>query len=249
MDTVNNIWKFIRGNRYAQVLVAISMIIGAVFYFRLFFSTGLYMDSTFLKKEVDGMETYYVGKSVDGHFFIKVKGEKDKDSAVEVVYRLPNDIVREYTVVFKEAANWDAGIDTIKDHAGKVHKIGYYDRESPFLMDEDGEIIFNDGDFLGVYINGESIYNRYYSINLKSVADVAYGHSDTFRGKPEFFVPAILFIGVALVDMRFPLFFFYMQNILDVRKPEPSDFYLFMQRLSWVVLPVLGVILLIIAVV
>lgn len=207
------------------------------------------MDSAFLKKEVEGKETYYIGKSVDGHFLINVKGEKDKDSSAEVVYRLPNNIVREFTISFKEPENWVAGIDTIKDHDGYVHKVGYYDKEIPFLFDKDGEIIFNETDIFNIYVNGESKYNETYSINLKSVADIAYGYRDTFRGKPEFFVPAVLLLGITLFDMKFPLFLFYTRTILNVRDPEPSDFYLLIQRITWVVAPIIVGILLIIAVV
>ena len=236
-------------NRYAQVLLAIFFIIGAALYFRLFFTTGIYMDNTFLKKEVEGGETYYIGKSVDGHFLVTVIGEKDKDSSAEVIYRLPNNIVREFTIVFKEPTNWDAGMDTLKDNDGKVHKIGFYDKESPFLVDDGGEPIFDEKGMVSMYFNGESIYNRHYTINLKWVADLAYGNSDTYRGKPEFLVPALLAIGLTLFDMKFPLFFFYTRNILDVRDPEPSDFYLLMQRISWVVMPVIGGFLLILALV
>ncbi|MDX5475544.1 MAG: hypothetical protein LPK00_08390 [Bacillaceae bacterium] len=249
MDTAANIWKFIRENRYAQVLLAISIFIGAVFYFRLFFSTGIYMDETFLKKVEKGKETHYIGKSADGHFHISVLGKKDIDSSAEVVYRLPNNIVREYTVAFKSPTNWDAGIDTLKDNDGYVHKIGYYEKDHLFLFDKDGEIIFNERDMVNIYVNNESRYNRNYSINLKMVADVAYGYRDTFRGKPEFFVPALLLLGFILFDMRFPLFFFYSRNILEVRDPEPSDLYLLIQRITWNVAPIIVGILLIIAVV
>ena len=41
------------------------------------------------------------------------------------------------------------------------------------------------------------------------------------------------------LDAAFPRVLFYMQHCCDVRDPEPSDFYLAMQRLGWVVYPVL----------
>ena len=41
------------------------------------------------------------------------------------------------------------------------------------------------------------------------------------------------------LDAAFPRALFYIQHCCDVRDPEPSDFYLAMQRLGWVVYPVL----------
>ena len=42
-----------------------------------------------------------------------------------------------------------------------------------------------------------------------------------------------------LVDVTHPTALFYLQHACDVRDPEPSDFYLAVQRVGWVIYPVL----------
>ncbi|MFA9377156.1 MAG: hypothetical protein ACERKZ_10450 [Lachnotalea sp.] len=51
-----------------------------------------------------------------------------------------------------------------------------------------------------------------------------------------------------VIDIKFPLFFFQTRHLLEVSNPEPSDFYMFMQRISWVVYPVIGTVLMIMAI-
>lgn len=41
------------------------------------------------------------------------------------------------------------------------------------------------------------------------------------------------------LDAAFPMSMFYLQHCCDVLDPEPSDFYLASQKVSWVVLPLL----------
>ena len=42
-----------------------------------------------------------------------------------------------------------------------------------------------------------------------------------------------------MLDVAFPTALFYLQHCCDVRDPEPSDFYLAMQKVSWAVYPFL----------
>ena len=69
----------------------------------------------------------------------------------------------------------------------------------------------------------------------------------TFANGPEltargswmlYFVMVFASILVAL-DAAFPLTMFRLNHMCDVRDPEPSDFYLAMQRIGWVLWPIL----------
>ena len=41
----------------------------------------------------------------------------------------------------------------------------------------------------------------------------------------------------ALLDVLFPTALFYINHACDVRDPEPSDFYITMQKASWAIYP------------
>ena len=42
-----------------------------------------------------------------------------------------------------------------------------------------------------------------------------------------------------MVDVACPLVLFKLQHMLDVRDPEPTEFYLAMQRVGWLLYPCL----------
>ena len=49
----------------------------------------------------------------------------------------------------------------------------------------------------------------------------------------------LLFSGLLALDAAFPLVIFHWQHMCDVKDPEPSDFYLGMQRAGWCIYPIL----------
>ena len=49
----------------------------------------------------------------------------------------------------------------------------------------------------------------------------------------------LLFSGLLALDAAYPLALFRWQHMCDVKDPEPSDFYLGMQRAGWCIYPIL----------
>ena len=49
----------------------------------------------------------------------------------------------------------------------------------------------------------------------------------------------VLMTLLLMLDVACPLVLFKLQHMLDVRDPEPTDFYIGMQRVGWVIYPVL----------
>ena len=49
----------------------------------------------------------------------------------------------------------------------------------------------------------------------------------------------LLLSALLALDAAFPLVIFHLQHMCDVKDPEPSDFYLGMQRAGWCVYPFL----------
>lgn len=243
---IERIKQMISKSIFLKALLTVLLIAILFFYFRTFFATGVYFDDTFLKKEVVSSDSHYIGKSIYGDIHITVKGLKNKHSNVDVIYRLPNNINRQYTVSFKDAGNWELGIENIKDEDDKIVFEGEYRKDSFFLFDKNGQPLMED--IIRIRINGDTPYNGSYKVPLKSVADFASFANDTIRGKYKFLVPAIFLFVLTLIDIKFPLFFFTLKHLLDVKDPEPSDFYIMMQRISWYVYPIIGVILMIVAI-
>ncbi len=192
-------------------------------------------------------DSHYRGTSAYGGIHITVKGTKNGQTSAEVVYRLPNNIDRQYTVNFKTAGDRDSGIENIMDEQGTIVFEGQYVKDSMFLLDKDGNPMIPD-DFVNIRINGETPFTSEYTVSLKNVADMASFANDTIRGKYEFLIIALVIFVFTAIDIKFPLFFFTMRNFLEVRDPEPSDFYLAMQRASWYISPVIILILMIVAI-
>ena len=67
------------------------------------------------------------------------------------------------------------------------------------------------------------------------------------RGNIGVLLLALLLIVLTVIDIKYPLAFFTMKHFLDVQNPEPSDFYITMQEISWVVVPIIALIVMIVA--
>jgi len=242
---IRRIKQIISTNIYLKILFYACVIVVVSFYFKVFFTTGVYFDDTFLKKEVENSESHYIGKSIYGDISIIVKGLKNKQNSAKVIYRLPNDINMQYTVSFENTSNRNLSIVSVKDEKGNIIFEGKYNKDSPFLIDNNGEPLMDYGQII---VNEENPYNEGYTIPIKNVVDMATFSNDTIRGRYEYLIlAAILFIFTA-IDIKFPLFFFNLRHFLNVRDPEPSDFYIAMQRIGWYVYPAIGVVLMIAAI-
>ena len=232
-------------SKLLKVFIFIILIVILIFYLRLFLTTGIRYDDTFLKKDVVASETHYDGNSSYGALHIEVNKLNNNKNSVEVIYDLPQGINQHYLVNFTDVDTWNLGIN-IKNDAGEVLFEGTYQKDQPFLIDKNGEPFVEDA--IQIIMNEESPYNSDYKIYLKNTADLACFSTESVRGNYALLIVAILLLIIIVIDIRFPLFFFYLRNFLSVKDPEPSDLYLFIQRISWYVGLVIVIILFISAV-
>lgn len=238
-------------NKFLKLFIGIFILIFFVFYFKIFFTKGTYFYGIFLKKEVVASENHYIGNSRKGSIQVIVKGQMKNQNSVDVIYILPNRNNQQYTVNFNDVSGSEISIQNIKDKSGKIiFSDGVYSTDNHYLFSKDGQPIFG----TQVLINGESHYNTDYivssenEVSLSNVVSFAASKNDMVRGKYQYLVPAIFLFIVTLIDIRFPLFLFTLRNFLDVKDPEPSDFYITMQRKFWCISPIIGIILMIIAI-
>ena len=201
--TFKKIKKIVSESMYLKILLSILIIGIAVFYFKTFFSYGIYFgtENIFLKKKELSSETHYLGSTWNEDYQIAVKGVKNAQSSVEVVFELPNNIHRQYTVTFKDAIDWDKGIQNIKDKNGNIIFEGEYVKNSPVLFDK----------------NGKPVMTQVYKVPLKTIADLAMFSDETIRGEITFLILALFIFLYTAIDYKFPLFFFKLHNILVVK--------------------------------
>jgi len=239
--------QIISKNIFFKVLVLALLIVILIYYFKFFFTTGVYYDYKFLKKEVKSPDIHYINNNKYDKIQITVKGLINEQNSIDVIYKLPNNINRHYIVSYKDLSNLGFSDITIKDKDGSVIFEGEYQKDSPFMLDKNG-MPFTGFGGIRLTINGETQYDTDYEIPLKSVADFATSANETIRGEIEYLILAILLFILTIIDIRSPLLFFKLRHFLDVKDPEPSDFYITMQRISWVIYPLIGIILMIVAI-
>lgn len=240
MVMTQKIKETISTNKILLATLIIILIIMLIFYCKVFFTKGVYFDDVFLKKEVISSDTHYIGKTNAGNIHITVKGVNDKQGDVDVIYSLPNNINEKYTVVFKDSNDLKSRSFHIKDESGEIVFEGEYNKNRLFLLDKKGKPVIEG---YNTRWNGEVTYDSNYKILFKDVVEFAMMSNETIRGNFHFLVGSILVFILTFIDIKYPLFFFTLNNFLSVKNPEPSDFYLIMQRLSWYISPIIGIIL------
>lgn len=107
---VERIREMNRKDIFLKIVLPAIVIALLIFYFKAFFTEGAYFNNTFLVKSVVGNERRYIGKSKQGDIYITVKGLEDTHENMEVIYRLPGNINRQYTVMLDHENKWYASI-------------------------------------------------------------------------------------------------------------------------------------------
>ncbi len=120
---------------------------------------------------------------------------------------------------------------------GDVLFEGGYDRENGgFWYDADGR--WDQDVYFSTYV-GSDVGIRALELEKQDVMRLADDPELTTRGSWLYYFSMLLFSLIVALDAAFPLALFYWRHMCDVRDPEPSDFYLTMQRIGWVVYPIL----------
>lgn len=247
-----NIDKLIqlKNNTLTKRMVLVLLILISILYLKVFFTMGVYFNGTFLKRETISNEKHYVGKSNQGAVNINVIGRAvdTEKSKAEVIYNLPNNINKRYTVYFNYIDQWVLGTVEIKDEKDSTLFEGRYQKASLVLYDKNYEPVM-DG-YIRILNNGEKeeIYNNDYEIPLKNIVEFSLHEKDEIRGSLGMLLYAAVLIIITVIDIKDPLFFFKLSHFLEVKDPEPSDFYITMQKIGWVVYPIIALVLLVIAI-
>ena len=82
-------------------------------------------------------------------------------------------------------------------------------------------------------------YWEHYETDGGTIFSFARGPGLVSRGSWGLYFAMLLFSGLLALDAAYPLALFRWQHMCDVKDPEPSDFYLGMQRAGWCIYPIL----------
>ena len=239
-----NKFKQLTENRKIFIALIILVVL-AVLYFKMFFTRGAYFNDVFLEKEAAKDEISYIGKNKQGEIKVTVKRASNTYDKAEVIYSFPKDNKKHFIINFKNQYNSDEGIKSITDKEGNILFEGIYIKGSPYLFGENADIILqNNYDYrYDVLIDG-----KIYELPLVNVMEFATYETERIRGDAGIMAAALLILFIVAIDVKYPLFFFNISHFIDVKDPEPTDFYIFIQKVWWVVLPVLSIIFLVIAI-
>jgi hypothetical protein len=247
---IERVKKIITDKKSVKILIGCILILGAIFYLKIFFTKGAYFDGVFLKKESIEGEKHYIGKSVNGDIHIIVKELESEKGNIDVIYKFPNDIVKSYSVSFKESSKGHKRIETtVKNEMGNVIFEGTYQLEHNILFDKYGKLLIKKLIAFDMETSySENRYTANYDISLTNILEFAYSNNDTIWGNGQYLAIAIILGIILIIDISNPLFFFTLKHSLSVSDPEPTDLYIAIQRISWVIYPIIIVMCLIAAI-
>ena len=204
---------------------------------------GLLLDGALLRPTETADTVTYAGKLHGEQVSLSVRTESDTVTVISCetesggsdVYRMEYPLAPILAVDGFAQGEMVDGIRITKN--GDVLFTGGYDRENGgFWYDADGR--WDQDVYLSTYL-GSDVGISALELEKQDVMRLANDPELTTRGNWLYYFAMLFFSLMVALDAAFPLALFYWQHMCDVRDPEPSDFYLMMQRIGWVVYPVL----------
>ena len=218
------------------LLILAAMIVGfGVLNVVSLFRKGVVFEETLLRIQTGADHTAYYGKVYGDEVTVTVRPAES-----QVEYAVEDRIHDVYTVEYP--------LETIQTEYGSVFGIrilkndkilfeGGYDPQQEFApwFDQNGE--WDPGIY--VTFNTSGGLSAPEELTRGNVMYFLEGPELVHRGSIGLYLLMVLLTLLLMLDVAFPLALFKLQHMLDVRNPEPTDFYLGMQRVGWVIYPFL----------
>lgn len=218
------------------VVLAAMVVIFGVLTGVVYGQKGVQFRETLLQVAESGNTIVYSGEVE--YEDMEVTVTRSSDTLTEITF-IVGDLVHDVCTV-------ETGLPSIRTEHGKELE--------GIRITRNGEVVFeggNDsGDEFGWYdqdgnwepfIDIEVGTGRGYwvdnDISLGTIVYFARGPELTHRGSWGLYFLMVLLTGLLALDVLFPTALFYINHACDVRDPEPSDFYIAMQKVSWVIYP------------
>lgn len=217
------------------ILAAMILLFGVLNVVSLF-RKGVVFDEHLLRIHETENATVYSGRVHREEVSVTVRSDLQ-----QVEYRVEDRIQDVYTVEYPlEPIQTEFttlnGIRILKND--KVLFEGGYDPKQPHFSwyDKNGE--WDPGVTISFGVSGEP-ERAPQELTKSNVMYFLEGPEVVHRGSIGLYVLMVAMTLLLMLDVAHPLVLFKLQHMLDVRDPEPTEFYLGMQRVGWVIYPVL----------
>lgn len=223
--------------KFRKLLISLTLIL-FIAYSYVSFQTGIYDFGTFLKYSRQNQVITYEGSNDFGDIKIMIDHKKDDFIAIDYILSHDNDL--SYYVRSGIPDHISIPVE-VYDQDMKLLFKGSYPHNSLYLTSESGSPYIEVGTPLssyGLLVNGN---NKPPYINIVSRALVK---DHQLRGDLGGIFLALLLTLLFVIDVKYPLFFFYFKNRIWIHNPEPNDFYYKTQHATWLVYPFIIVLLL-----
>lgn len=220
--------------KYKAVLLIGIGILLSILYFRLFFQEGILFENSFLKLNKSERGFEYSGSVYAERVNISVD-DMERTNTKEVSYKIGERYNKTFLVNTLNKTNYSTDI-TIYENNTLLFE-GSYRKSSDsyiYLWDKDGDPVFGD---IRIQYNNQLVFDEAYQVSNSHIAATALKDNIINRGNWTLFIFAIILLIVTIIDIKWPMFFFTLKHFMSVNNPEPSDLYIGIQRITWVVYP------------
>ena len=221
-------------SRLQKVILILLLVMAVVFgvltgYFQS--KPGAPYEGTLLYPSQEGDAVTYTGKLHGQNVSV---ARRPDGTSVNVDLTVDGELVHACRVEYPEGTVTDGDgdawprVEILRD--GETLFRGGYNTEYLMLFEEDGS--WHTGDM--VYAGTEPPAPDFDEFDILRFAK---GPKLERRGSwAAWAMAALLLSGITALGVAFPMTMFRLNHFLSVKDPEPTEFYLSMQRLSWVVL-------------
>ncbi len=197
---------------------------------------GIIVEDSFLRLRQEGAVQKFQGDCYGEPTVITVEGRFKIDKTVKITVVMGDKIKENYELQISNPNSVGYCKVNIKQHGKDVY-VGSYILGDHFLSDKNGNFYLED--IVTTTVNGLPNWNVI-KVSYQQLVQIVTGDAIIHRGQWFiYWTITLALMPIYLVDLIFPKFFFYLKYALSVNNPEPSDFYIEMQRFGWFVMPLL----------
>jgi len=220
-----------------KMMAVIGTAVFMVVYLFFYSQKGIVVHGEFLKKQNVETVSEYKGRIRGYDTRVIIERLNELNCKIRYIWA---DVDKEYYLELHPSDEW---LQDVVIYEGETTVFsGKYNpdkNETIFKLYQNDGMPYVEG-MIRVSVAGEEWVE---GLDLYQVAGL-YAGAEQVRGNAAFLVSGLFLLVFWLIDIWFPRFFFLMNHILSVNNPEPSDFYLVTQKISWVLIPVIAVVML-----
>lgn len=216
----------------ALFVVGISIIAARNFKIPVF-----YLDDYLYKREsVNGNEITYYSKKAKESIKITDKNEYKEINIYGEIYKVYGQPAENYSEDSEDMMRFEYPDGTVDE--GICLDNGIF-----FRKDENEELQLDAN--VEVYVGNNKINNDYGKYRPSKLVTIAFEEHKSKNGEPVQFILGIFLLVFGLINIKFYKFFFYLQNTLWVKDPEPTEAYKAVSIGGGIVVCVIGMIFMI----